>query len=178
MAKGLSQGQLGEAMSVSRQTINSIERERYTPSLPLALALAGSVRRRWRRCSMRITRSKWFLPLFAVAGGGVVFVAQWIGCDPRAGLVSFAIVAGFGGLVLLGGRSETIRGLRGDGRDERFRQIDIHATAIAGLAVISAVLIASIVEPARGHNPDPYGWLAAIGGIAYLAAIVIFRFRG
>jgi hypothetical protein len=44
--------------------------------------------------------------------------------------------------------------------------------------VISAVLIASIVEPARGHNPDPYGWLAAIGGIAYLAAIVIFRFRG
>jgi len=27
-------------MSVSRQTINSIEQERYTPSLPLALALA------------------------------------------------------------------------------------------------------------------------------------------
>jgi len=39
-AKGLSQGQLGEAMNVSRQTINSIEQERYTPSLPLALALA------------------------------------------------------------------------------------------------------------------------------------------
>jgi len=27
-------------MNVSRQTINSIEQERYTPSLPLALALA------------------------------------------------------------------------------------------------------------------------------------------
>ena len=37
---GLSQQQLGEAMDVSRQTINSIEKERYTPSLPLALALA------------------------------------------------------------------------------------------------------------------------------------------
>ena len=37
---GLSQGQLAEAMSVSRQTINSIEKGRYTPSLPLALALA------------------------------------------------------------------------------------------------------------------------------------------
>jgi putative transcriptional regulator len=36
----LSQGQLAEAVSVSRQTINSIEQERYTPSLPLALALA------------------------------------------------------------------------------------------------------------------------------------------
>jgi putative transcriptional regulator len=37
---GLSQGQLAVAMSVSRQTINSIETGRYTPSLPLAMALA------------------------------------------------------------------------------------------------------------------------------------------
>ena len=37
---GLTQGALGEAMGVSRQTINAIETERYTPSLPLALALA------------------------------------------------------------------------------------------------------------------------------------------
>jgi putative transcriptional regulator len=39
-AMGLSQQELGEAMDVSRQTINSIEKERYTPSLPLAIALA------------------------------------------------------------------------------------------------------------------------------------------
>jgi putative transcriptional regulator len=39
-SRGLVQGQLAEAMGVSRQTINSIENERYTPSLPLALALA------------------------------------------------------------------------------------------------------------------------------------------
>jgi putative transcriptional regulator len=38
--RGLAQGQLAEAMGVSRQTINSIENERYTPSLPLAMALA------------------------------------------------------------------------------------------------------------------------------------------
>ncbi|HEY5160939.1 MAG TPA: helix-turn-helix transcriptional regulator [Gaiellaceae bacterium] len=37
---GLSQGQLADAVDVSRQTINSIENERYMPSLPLALALA------------------------------------------------------------------------------------------------------------------------------------------
>ena len=40
MTNGLSQQQLAEAMDVSRQTINSIEKERYTPSLPLAMALA------------------------------------------------------------------------------------------------------------------------------------------
>lgn len=39
-ARNISQAHLAEALGVSRQTINSIETERYTPSLPLALALA------------------------------------------------------------------------------------------------------------------------------------------
>ena len=38
--RGLSQAELAAAMDVSRQTINAIETERYTPSLPLAIALA------------------------------------------------------------------------------------------------------------------------------------------
>ena len=38
--RGLSQAELASALSVSRQTINSIEKGRYVPSLPLALALA------------------------------------------------------------------------------------------------------------------------------------------
>jgi putative transcriptional regulator len=39
-ARGLSQAELAEAVNVSRQTINAIETERYTPSLPLAFDLA------------------------------------------------------------------------------------------------------------------------------------------
>jgi len=39
--RGLSQAELGRAMGVSRQTINSIETGRYLPSLPLAMALAA-----------------------------------------------------------------------------------------------------------------------------------------
>ena len=38
--RGLSQGDLAKAMDVSRQTIISIEKGRYVPSLPLALSLA------------------------------------------------------------------------------------------------------------------------------------------
>jgi putative transcriptional regulator len=38
--RGLSQGELAQSLDVSRQTINSIEKGRYVPSLPLALALA------------------------------------------------------------------------------------------------------------------------------------------
>jgi len=39
-ATRISQGELAEALGVSRQTINSIETGRYLPSLPLALAIA------------------------------------------------------------------------------------------------------------------------------------------
>ena len=39
-ARGLSQGELGAALDVSRQTINAIETERYTPSLPLAIEIS------------------------------------------------------------------------------------------------------------------------------------------
>ena len=37
---GLTQEELAKAVGVSRQSINSIERGRYTPSLPLALRFA------------------------------------------------------------------------------------------------------------------------------------------
>jgi hypothetical protein len=127
---------------------------------------------------MPMARSKWFLPLSSVALGFVMLTALWIGGDPTGGVWSLAIMTAFGGLVLLGGRSETIRGLRGDGRDERFRQIDIHASAVAGLVLITTVIIAFIVEVARGHDGTPYSWLGAIAGIAYIAAVVTFRMRG
>jgi putative transcriptional regulator len=39
-AKGWTQEQLAKAAGVSRQSINSIERNRYVPSLPLALKFA------------------------------------------------------------------------------------------------------------------------------------------
>jgi putative transcriptional regulator len=38
---GLSQADLADEVSVSRQTINAIERERYDPSLELAFDLAA-----------------------------------------------------------------------------------------------------------------------------------------
>ncbi|WP_251342999.1 helix-turn-helix transcriptional regulator [Haloplanus halophilus] len=39
--EGLSQGELADAVDVTRQTINAIERDRYDPSLELAFELAA-----------------------------------------------------------------------------------------------------------------------------------------
>jgi putative transcriptional regulator len=38
--KGWSQGDLAGELGVSRQTVNAIEKERYDPSLPLAIRIA------------------------------------------------------------------------------------------------------------------------------------------
>lgn len=39
--RGMTQGDLGVALGVSRQTVNAIETGRYDPSLPLAFAIAS-----------------------------------------------------------------------------------------------------------------------------------------
>ncbi len=43
--KRLSQDDLAKLLEVSRQTINAIEREKYDPSLPLALKIAKAFNR-------------------------------------------------------------------------------------------------------------------------------------
>ena len=122
-------------------------------------------------------QSKWVLPLFSLALGFVFLGIQWSNGDLGGGLVSFAIMAAFGAVILFGGRSETIRGLRGDGRDERFRQIDVNATAFAGMVLITCVLVAFFVELAQGRDGNPYGLLGAAAGLAYIAAVVWQRVR-
>jgi hypothetical protein len=126
---------------------------------------------------MQMTRSKWFLPLFSVALGLVMLAALAIGGELGLGLVSLAIMSSFGALILVGGRSETIRGLHGDGRDERFAQMDLRANAFAGTALIVAVIVAFLVSVANGGSGAPYDWLGAIAGLAYIFAIVVLRLR-
>ena len=125
-----------------------------------------------------ITRSKWFLPSFSLVLGLIILAASWLGGQPGEGVFGLVGLTAFGLFVLLAGRSETIRGLRGDGRDERFAQIDLQATAIAGLALLVALIVAWLVAIARGQSGSPYDWLLAIGGLAYLLAVAWFRWRG
>jgi hypothetical protein len=128
--------------------------------------------------SRAITCSRWLLPLFSLGLGIVVFVVSWVGGQFGAGLGSLAILAAFGLLILLlTGRSETVRGLT-VGRDERFVQIDQRATAVAGLVVLVTLIVAWLVATARGQSGHPYDWLLAISGLSYLLAIAFFRWRG
>jgi hypothetical protein len=123
-------------------------------------------------------KSKWFVPLLSLGLGLACLAAFWIGGDLRSGLSSLAVMVAFGAIVLLGGRSETIRGLRGDGRDERFALIDLTATAAAGFVLILLVLGLIFWEWAHGRDGSPYTQLGAITGLVYLVAVVVLRVRG
>jgi hypothetical protein len=108
----------------------------------------------------------------------VLLVAGWVGSGPGLGLALFAILVAFALAVELSARrSETVRGLLDQG-DERIRGIDLAATAVAGLAVITAVIAAFVVEVFRGRDGTPYSWLGAIGGVSYIVAVVVLRVRG
>ena len=123
-------------------------------------------------------RSRWFTPAICLGLGIVMFAVSWLGGSLSGGVISLAILAGFGlVLLLLTNRSETVRGLT-VGRDERFAQLDLRATALAGMVVLLAALVAWLVATARGQSGSPYGWLLAIGGLAYLLAFAFFRWRG
>ena len=87
-------------------------------------------------------------------------------------------MAGLALLFLLGNRSETLRGLGGPGRDERWEMIDTRATAFAGLVVLKIMIAVWLYEIAHGRDGSPYGQLLASSGVAYLVAVAWLRWRG
>lgn len=127
--------------------------------------------------SRRIYANRWFMPAFSLFLGLAMGGAQWRGGDLRTGLTSLALFVVIALVLVLGGRSETIRAFRGDGRDERWAHIDLAATALSGLAVITAIIAACAWEWAHGRDGTPFVQLGAIGGLSYIAAVAILRAR-
>lgn len=80
-------------------------------------------------------------------------------------------------LFLGGRRSETIAGIGGTARDERWERIDVHATALAGSVLIAVIIGCFLVEVAQGEDGSPYSQLGAIAGIAYIASVAFLRWR-
>ena len=126
----------------------------------------------------RLYRTRWFMPAFCVLLAAVMFAAFAIGGDIGSGAVSAGMLLLVGAVFYFGGRrSETLAGLGGPGRDERWERIDVHATALTGLVLILVIIGAWLVEIAQGKDGSPYAQLGAVGGLAYVLAVALLRWR-
>jgi hypothetical protein len=122
-------------------------------------------------------RSRAFMPLFCLALGALMCAAFAIGGDAFMAVGSIVLFGAIAAVSFFARGNETIQGLSGPGRDERWALIDLTATAFAGLVLILAVIGAWLYEIARGHDGNPYGWLGAVAGVAYVIAVAVLRTR-
>jgi len=126
----------------------------------------------------RLYRTRWFMPAFCVLIAALMFAAFAIGGDTTSGAYSAAVLLFVGAVFYFGARrSETLAGLGGPGRDERWERIDVHATALTGLVLILVIIGAWLVEIVQGKDGSPYAALGAVGGIAYIIAVALLRWR-
>ena len=125
-----------------------------------------------------VYRTRWFMPAFCLFLGALILGAFWIGGNPEDGLLSFGVMAALAAAFGLGGRrSETLGGLGGPARDERWQMIDVHATAITGTVLAVTVIGLWLYEIAQGRDGMPYAALGAVGGVAYVLAVAFLRWR-
>jgi hypothetical protein len=120
----------------------------------------------------------WAVPavcVLAAAGYAAVFLAHGKVVDA---ILAAAVMLAYGGLLIaLSRRSEIAALLRGAERDERRMLIDLRASALALYALVILSLTMTFIDLAQGRGPGPWGIVAAVGGAAYLAGIVIFSRR-
>jgi len=82
----------------------------------------------------------WVVPLLVAATAIPTFAAFWIGNRPALGALWAAASVGFGLVLALGGRSDTIRTLRGTEDDERTILLEYKATTATAIVLIVALL--------------------------------------
>ncbi|HEY8729695.1 MAG TPA: hypothetical protein VIL94_08930 [Acidothermaceae bacterium] len=115
---------------------------------------------------------------FVVVLGGAETVGAWAGGHHglAVGIGAFYVIASLGVYVWSGRRGDVAALLRADG-DERQRQLDMRATAIAGLVMIVCCIAGAVVNLAHGGSGGPWAVLAAVGGLAYAVALAGLRHR-
>jgi hypothetical protein len=117
--------------------------------------------------------------LALAVGGLAVTIALWVGGDhPGAVVIGvFYLVAVVVAAGWSRGSGDVAAIIRLEG-DERQRQLDLKATAVAGGMLILVCLVAMAVDLAQGGDGQPYTWLCAAAGLTYAIALAALRRRG
>jgi hypothetical protein len=117
------------------------------------------------------------MPAFCLFLGALMLGAFAIAGNVGQGLGAFAVMAVAAAVFAFARRSETLQGLGGPGRDERWEKIDVTATALAGTMTILFVLGGWLYEVADGQDGHPWLAIAVVAGVSYIIAVAFLRWR-
>ena len=80
-------------------------------------------------------------------------------------------------MLFVGGRSDTVKLLRGELDDERGLAIETRATMLTGVVLIAALAVLFLVTAARGESPLVYGLLLLLAEVTHLTALAVLNPR-
>jgi hypothetical protein len=119
----------------------------------------------------------WVTPVACLAVGAVIAAVHLAGGDGGDAGRSFALMAVIAAVLTVGGRSEAVRVVRGDGRDERTAQIDARAASLVALVLVAALVAMTLYEWSGGRSGSPYVQLVGLGAATYLGGLLWVRRR-
>ncbi|WP_436771884.1 hypothetical protein [Yinghuangia sp. YIM S09857] len=123
--------------------------------------------------------SRWSVLATACLIGGAMSVVAAVNGRAFLAVAMPLIVIGYAlAVTVLGRRSDIAAQLGGREDDERRRLINLKATAASGGVMVIATLVGCLVQLARGDVGGPFTWLAAAGGVSYMAAAAYYTRRG
>lgn len=125
-----------------------------------------------------LPRPPWVVPTVVALTAVPTFVAFWIGGNPELGAMWAGVSLVLAGVLAIGGRSDTIKLLRGDHDDERAVALENQALTITSVVLTSALAVLFLVSGIRGENRLVYGVLLLLGEATHLAALAVLSRRG
>ena len=116
-------------------------------------------------------RSSLVVPLLVASVGLPTFVAFWIGGRPGLGAVWAGVSVAFGLVLGLGGRSDTLRMLRGGDDDERTILLEYKAMTAVALVLVVALAGLFLAAGIRGESGLVFGLLLLVAETTHVAAL-------
>lgn len=117
------------------------------------------------------------IPALVAAQGLPLLAAFWVGGRPEVGAVWAAVAVAAALVLVVGGRSETIRVIRGELDDERIVALEYRATTVAAVALVAALFALMIVDGLRGETGLTYALLLVLMEATHLTALVVLTRR-
>jgi hypothetical protein len=132
----------------------------------------GGRTRAGRRVSMPVV-------VLSVVIGVVMGVVGFLQGEILAGVLAILFMTGVAAFLLLGSRFSDTVALLGDDIHEE-RNVEIHRrSALITLNLVAAfVVVAALVDFARGGAGTPWVWLAALIGGTYVVCLLVLNRRG